>query len=193
VAPPLGGCFECRFTVYWHIGLFALFLVSIMLAPLDLVSLRLADEGVPLCAIARAVQIPSHMLREQLHEAMQQGTLVQLPHDDWPPGCPRDQRALQLSRLMREAKGALDLAVGQVFNLTSTEVRLLLALLQGISLDKNRSDMASNTVDVHIFHIRKRLAPFDLTITTLRGYGYQLSPADRRRTMDLILQCVADA
>jgi hypothetical protein len=79
------------------------------------IAVRLADEGVPLRAIARAVQIPSSSLREQLHEAKSDGRLLELPCDDWPPGFPRDQRSLQLSRLMVEDRFALSLAVERLF------------------------------------------------------------------------------
>src|SRR3954465_15888923 len=59
-------------------------------------AIRLADEGVPLRAIARATKIPSEELRTALEEARDDGRLIELPRDDWPPGFPRDQRALQL-------------------------------------------------------------------------------------------------
>jgi hypothetical protein len=35
---------------------------------------------------------------ERLRLAQTTGALVELPRDDWPPGFPRYQRALQLSR-----------------------------------------------------------------------------------------------
>jgi DNA-binding response OmpR family regulator len=155
------------------------------------IAVRLADEGVPLRAIARAVRMPSSDLREQLHEALYDGRLLELPHDDWPPGFPRDQRALQLSRLVVEHKDTISLTIGRMFGLTATEVRLLLLLLQSAALDKNRSDMSGNTIDVHVFHIRKRLQPHGIEIATLWGYGYQLSARDRRKVMDLILRHVA--
>jgi DNA-binding response OmpR family regulator len=66
----------------------------------------------------------------------------------------------------------------------------LLVLLQNVSLDKNRSDMSSNNVDVHVFHIRKRLQPYGIEVVALRGYGYQLLGRDQRKVMDLILRQV---
>src|SRR4029077_5381528 len=89
-------------------------------------AVRLADEGVPLRAIARATRIPSDELRDALYEAQQEGRLLELPRDDWPPGFPRDQRALQLSRLAVENKDALFIAVQQLFRLCKSEVPLLL-------------------------------------------------------------------
>ena len=63
----------------------------------DAIAVRLADEGVPLRAIARATNTPSDQLRTKLREARDEGRLLDLPKEDWPPGFPRDQRALQLS------------------------------------------------------------------------------------------------
>ena len=56
----------------------------------------------PLASDARAVQKPASDLREQLHEALYDGRLLELPVDDWPPGCPKDRRALQISRMARD-------------------------------------------------------------------------------------------
>ena len=154
-------------------------------------AVRLADEGVPLRAIARATKIPSADIREALYEAQQDGRLLEIPRDDWPPGFPRDQRALQLSRLVVENKDVLFIAIQQIFRLWSSEVPLLLALIQNPMMSKKRDGMAEKTIDVHICRMRKQLKPFDIDIKTLWGYGYQVSVAHRRKTMNIILQHVA--
>jgi hypothetical protein len=46
------------------------------------VVLALADEGVPIRAIARATRIPSSDLREKLAEARDIGDLLELPLDE---------------------------------------------------------------------------------------------------------------
>ena len=155
--------------------------------PLDAIAVRLADEGVPLRAIARATGTPSDQLRIDLRAAKDRGTLLDLPKEDWPPGFPRDQRALQLSRMVNQDPEAIVLAMQHVFRLTSTEVGLLMTLLQHPSVPKARINMAQRTVDVHIFNIRKRLEPFEIAIDTMWGYGYQLTAEARRRIMELIL------
>jgi hypothetical protein len=48
------------------------------------IAIRLADEGVPLRAIARATNIPSTQLYETLTVARMDGRLLSLPRDDWP-------------------------------------------------------------------------------------------------------------
>src|SRR6478672_6176579 len=136
---------------------------------------RLADEGVPLCAIARATGTPSDLIREQLTQARDEGRLLDLPKEDWPPGFPRDQRALQLSRMVTQNPEAVTLAANRVFGLTATEVTLLMTLIQSPDVPKERISMAPRTIDVHICHIRKALAPFGIAIGTIWGYGYQLS------------------
>lgn len=156
-------------------------------------AVRLADEGVPLRAIARATNIPSDDLRLQLQEAQMDGRLLTLPRDDWPPGFPRDQRALQLSRIASENKDVLYIAVQQLFRLWLSEVPLLLGLVQHSQLSKKRTDMAEKTVNVHICRIRKQLRPFEVDIKTLWGFGYQMTMSHRRKTMDIILQRVATA
>jgi DNA-binding response OmpR family regulator len=151
-------------------------------------AVRLADEGVPLRAIARATRVSSEDIRHQLHQAQSEGRLLALPHDDWPPGFPRDQRSLQLSRMAVENRHALNRAIQQLYNLTATEARLLLTLVQNDMMAKVRNDMTTRTVDVHIYNMRKVLKPFNLIIHTIWGFGYQLTVKDRRRAMDLILQ-----
>ena len=127
-------------------------------------AIRLADEGVPLRVIARAIKIPSADLRKRLTEAKLDGRLLEIPHDDWPAGFPRDQRALQLSRLVADNRDALVLAVRQLFRLTPTEVRLLLALIQHPMVIKPTTD--DKIIGVHMHYIRKRLAPFGIAISS---------------------------
>ena len=155
-------------------------------SPCD-IAIRLADEGVPVAAIARATHIPSTRLYETLTLARMEGRLLDLPRDDWPPGCPRDQRALQLSRMVTQNPEAVHLAIQRVFALTPTEATILMTLLSSPDVPKERIDMAHRTIDVHICHIRHRLEPFGIAIGTIWGYGYKLSDRDRAKVMELIL------
>jgi DNA-binding NarL/FixJ family response regulator len=159
-----------------------------MTAPLppDQVAIRLADEGVPLRAIARATNISSDSIREKLHQAQAAGQLVDLPKEDWPPGFPRDQRALQLSRMMTSNPEAIALAIQRTLMLTPTEVAIFITLLQNAHVPKERIDMPHKTVDVHIHNIRRRLAVHGVEIETLWGYGYQLAAGSRDRIMDIV-------
>jgi len=160
--------------------------------PIDAVAVRLADEGVPLRAIARATNTPSDQLRENLKQALATGHLLDLPRDDWPPGFPRDQRALQLTRMVTENREQVTLVMQQLFSLTSTEATLLMSLLQNQNVSKERIDMADNCFKVHIFNIRHRLDSFGIVIDTIWGYGYQLSGQGRHRLMDMVMNRIRE-
>ena len=154
-------------------------------------AVRLADEGVPLRVIARATHVPSDQIREHLRDAIEDGQLLELPKEDWPPGFPRDQRALQLSRMVVENKEAVVLALQKVFHLTATEVAIVMTILTSATVPKGRFDLSPRIVDVHICNIRRRLEPFGIAVATLWGYGYQLSGDSRARIMKHIVRHVA--
>jgi hypothetical protein len=65
------------------------------------IAIRLADEGVPLRAIARACRIPSSELRAQLEAAHKDGRIVDLPKEDWPPYDVRSRRTVAEVRRQR--------------------------------------------------------------------------------------------
>ncbi|HEX6826122.1 MAG TPA: helix-turn-helix domain-containing protein [Nitrospiraceae bacterium] len=151
------------------------------------IALRLADEGVPLRAIARAVATPSAEIYAVLIEARRDGRIVNLPRDDWPPGCPRDQRALQLSRLAAADPAMLLVTIQEIFLITRTPARLLLRLTQHDLVPREGTDVSPNCLDVHICKLRNQLRPLKLRILTLWGQGYRLPLADRQRIMEMIL------
>lgn len=157
------------------------------------IAVKLADEGVPLRCIARATAIPSATLYEVLIEARTEGRLLALPRDDRPPGCPRDQRSLQLSRLVTENHDGLMLTIQEVFGLAPLPARLLLLLVQHEQVPHARIDIEHKSFSVHVCKMRQRLLRHGIRIRTLWGYGYQLSPDDRRRAMELILARMAPA
>jgi DNA-binding winged helix-turn-helix (wHTH) protein len=156
-------------------------------APTADLAVRLADEGVPLRAIARACELPSEDLRIQLTEAVDAGRIVNLPREDWPPGCPKDQRALQLNRLTAKDKDLVDRAAVQVFRLPPTQAKLLLLMLQRTEVSRQRVGMDGNLLSVHICGLRKRLKPFNIAVDTLWGEGYQLSAENRRKVTERLL------
>jgi hypothetical protein len=154
-------------------------------------AIRLADEGVPLRAIARATKLPSDEIRLLLEEAKQTGYLLELPHDDWPPGFPRDQRALELSRLLNRHQRTVPQKVAELFDLTPTETKLLLALIELTLLPREREDMTCNTLYVHISHLQAKLKAFGVEIDRVWGWGYRLQGRNQHIVTDLILQHVA--
>ena len=167
------------------------------------IAVRLADEGVPLRRLPAPCRTPSSDLREQLHEALSDGRLLELPSMTGRPGCPKDQRALQISRMVRENREALHLVAMQLFSLTPSGARVLVKLLETEHASREAlhvalvatSDPASDIkiVDVAICSLRKRLEKFGIEIVTLWAYGFQLSSEHRRRAMDLILAAAPPA
>jgi hypothetical protein len=137
------------------------------------IAIHLAAEGVPLCAIARATRIPSAELREQLEAAREEGWLIELPCHDWPPGLPAWHPRSPARRGLAGDRDQQAMALRALFGTTRSEGRLLIALLQADSVCKDRF-ATRDVVNVHVHNLRRRLAPFGITIATEHGYGYRL-------------------
>lgn len=91
---------------------------------------------------------------------------------------------LILNRQQREAELS-----GERLKLRTKEFDLLFTLAQNLNTVMSREQLLSlvwgytfsgetRTVDVHINHVRQKLAGSDLVIETLRGVGYKLTLAD---------------
>ncbi|HVY56696.1 MAG TPA: helix-turn-helix domain-containing protein [Xanthobacteraceae bacterium] len=152
----------------------------------DHVVIRLADEGVPVAAIARAIMRPADELRPVIANAVERGYLVAMPASDWPPGSRRDTRMPTVSALRMGELGAFVGALQRTFALAAGEARFLALLVQrgeaarpslhaAISGDEPESD--PKTVDIHASRIRKKLRPYGIALETIWGRGYALSPA----------------
>jgi hypothetical protein len=143
------------------------------------VAIRLADEGVPLCAIARATQIPSDELREQLQVAHENGQLIELPRHDWPPHDARPRRMVVEDRDHQTA------ALRVLCAATRTEASVLLDLVQKESICKARYP-SPGSIDVHVFHLRRKLSPHGIVVVSMHGHGYKLEAEDRHRLKEMI-------
>jgi DNA-binding response OmpR family regulator len=147
------------------------------------VAIRLADEGA-IAAICRATKIPSDELREQLQAAQERGRLIAMPAHDWPPHDAKPRRTLADER--DQAQVALRTVVG----MTRTEAALLLEMLRQGNICRGRY-ASPGAIDVHVFNLRRRLAPHDIAIVSVHGHGYRLSPEDRERLLVMIEQARA--
>lgn len=95
---------------------------------------------------------------------------------------------LSVSDLVYEAATRSVTAAGTRISLTQIELGILEVLLQRAPAVVTRRSIAvqvwqyeadavgSNTIDVHIAHLRSKLAPANVRIDTLRGVGYRLVP-----------------
>lgn len=161
------------------------------------VAVSLADEGVPVRAIARSVKIPGEDLYDILHNAIETGKLISLPKDDWPPGARRSDRHQAEGTVLSRDFDTLSLACCAHFKLTRMQAAVFLTILRRppeisksqihATIEEARANHGNEPtdvkiVDVVICHIRKKLAAVDpeIKIETIWGKGYCLPPMARR-------------
>lgn len=163
------------------------------------IAVRLADEGIPVRAIARATSIPSEEVYSTLREAIASGTIVEMPKDDWPPSSNRSSRSIFKGGPF-ENEEALKVAVTRVFRTTRLEAGIMTMLLRRDQATKeqlhgvvefNRPTQGQEPteqkiVDVMICKLRKKLLPHDILIETLWGLGYLINQAHRERTLQIL-------
>ncbi|NNM75032.1 helix-turn-helix domain-containing protein [Enterovirga aerilata] len=145
--------------------------------------IRLADEGIPVGAIARALKKPSGDVWPVLREAKQNGLLLDLPAADWPPGARREERLPTSAPIRVSEADQLVSPLMVLFRLTPAEGRLLAVLFARKEITRTalyaalygaESDVEPKTLDVLVCKIRAKLKPYQIRIETLWGRGYSL-------------------
>lgn len=166
--------------------------------PLLAIVVKLADEGIPIRAIARSVKISSSELYEMLRDALEAGLLVEIPKDDWPAGTSRSARAL-FNGTFLETEVALANACARFFKASPLEAAMLAVMLRRNEVTKEQLHTVverkrqgkpptdQKIVDVMICKLRKKLLPHDIIIETMWGMGYLIPLAGRELTMKLLL------
>ena len=163
------------------------------------ICIRLADEGVPVLAIARALKVPSSDVFETLNEALEEGRIVELPKTDWPPNTRRADRA-NISGTILDNEDALKFAIIQLLKATRLEAIIFAVLLKRNEatkaqlhhvVEQNRPTENANAtdpkmIDVIICRLRKKLKPHDATIETVWGLGYRMKQEDRDKISALL-------
>ena len=160
---------------------------------------RLADEGVPYRAIARAMRQTPDAVRDAVRSAVLTGTIAYYPKEDWPPGAHRDTRAPLWVKDSSVLEQELVFSCVRLFKVTKLQGALLAVLINRTEVTKDtmhqviesrRSSLKEETdpkmVDVVICHLRKRLKPFNLTIHTLWARGYYMEPAQRQHMLNML-------
>lgn len=165
------------------------------------IAISLADEGVPVRAIARSIKTPGEEVYELLKGAIAQGRLFELPKDDWPPGGKRSQRAQAENTTLNRNDETLRMGCSSRFKMTRLQAAVFVALLRRPELSKEHIHNAIEAirppaskptdlkmVDVVVCHIRKKIQRADpsFSITTVWGIGYSLDPATRAKALDLL-------
>ena len=167
--------------------------------PIEDIMVRLADEGIPVRAIARASRVPSSDVYELLKGAVLQGAILELPRDDWPIGTKRNARTT-FQGTPFELEEALKFACVRFFKASRMEAAILSQMLRRNEVTKqqlhtaieqnratkNQDETDPKMVDVMICKLRKRLKPHNITIDTMWGIGYAISAVNRDRTFTIL-------
>lgn len=156
---------------------------------------RLADEGLPVRAIARSLKIPSEDVRSMLHDALAEGTIVEFPRDDWPPGQKRNSFGPALDTFIASEED-MRAACSRYFGTTHQQAIVLTVLLKRPeatkeqlhqAIERARPDGKEPThiklVDVLICILRRKLKEFNYSIKTMWGTGYFMEAKDRVRAV----------
>lgn len=166
---------------------------------LDPTIVRLADEGVPICAISRAAKLPSEIVRRVVNMALESGDLLQRPQDDWPSSSKRTNR---LPALIKRDEN-LELDCISVFGFTPLCGHIFALFLRRENVTKDAvyqviqdrrmmrgSDPGDFTnfkiTDVLICHIRKKIKRHQFKIITVRGRGYHMEKEHREKAINMI-------
>ena len=172
---------------------------------LEATAIRMADEGIPVRAIARTTRLPSDDVYEVLNNAVMRGVIVEIPKDDWPTGSSRISRNPCLGTALEEEE-ELKLACSRCFKATPLEASVLAILLKRTVVTKaqlhqvielgrrrEREETDPKIVDVIICHLRKKLKKFDINITTVWGVGYLIPPTDRQDALNTLFSLAQNA
>lgn len=151
-------------------------------------ALNLADEGVPIKAIARSLHIATDDIQDWVEEAITDGKLLEMPQYDWPPHT-RMQRTPQFVKALPEETRLF--ACMNLFKIPRTQAVLLLALLSRpyaprdylhAALQRNRKsdeETSVKMIDVVLCNLRRKLKHLDIQIETIWGVGYRLTETSR--------------
>ena len=170
------------------------------------IAVALAHEGVPVRAIARSTKVPSDDLYALLTAAIDQGTILELPRDDWPSNSRRAYRSQAERDVLSLPDESLITPVASVFKTTRLQSAVLIHFLRRPELSKaqvhaviestrpdNEEPTDMKMVDVVVCHIRKRISPFGMTMNTIWGVGYRLLTESREIGVNLIAKHIGDA
>lgn len=174
----------------------------------EAVAVRLADEGVPIQAIGRALKQPPDRFREILNQAVACGRIISLPREDWPSKSTAEHRAPchhdtikhdTIKGVTSDEDNIICIKMTRVFHTTRLQSRVLLRLLRRGQCTKdaihdvvedNRGNPADPTdrriVQVLICLLRKKLKPWGIAIKTIHSQGYTIAQEDITRVIDMI-------
>ncbi len=152
------------------------------------IAVRMADEGVPVVAIARSLGRPSGDVRQEIKMAILRSEILAMPRDDWPPGSSRNTRTPDCPA-HHIADPVLIPQLMRAYAITGTEAKILGALLRRSEMMREalhdlvqKPDKETNIkiIDVFMCKLRRKLKKYDIYICTIWGKGYYLDPDARK-------------
>lgn len=179
------------------------------------IAIRMANEGLPLAAMARCIGIAGYELREMLEDALQLGKILEMPRGDWPPTARKADRVPDRpppspqSWLRQTDDDALALHCVKVFKLTPLQGAVMSLLLRHRDVSKDmihsviehrrqlkttKTDVEETEVkmvDVVICHIRRKMRGYNegkSPIETLWGSGYFIPQEFKAKAVEMIHQ-----
>jgi hypothetical protein len=169
------------------------------------IAIRLADEGVPLYAIGRSFKVSSELIREALYVAKEEGRIIDMPREDWPPNSLRANRDPMQSKKMDDEDIVFNCV--RLFKVTRQQASLLSVLIRRNEVSKdmmhqiiekcrppNKDDQTDpKMVDVVICNLRKRIKKTGLKIETMWGCGYFMKPEMRTKALELLGESATNA
>jgi len=157
----------------------------------DRIIVGLADEGIPVAAIARAIKKPSDDVRLILQEALDTGQIIKMPAAEWPHKADGRTPTTERARAYDIDEKAKRLAIA--FELHQQPARLLATLmLRGFATSEMLlttiapESQSDNLIRVYMVTIRRALAKFAIEIKTHYGVGISISEANRQKINQLI-------
>lgn len=162
------------------------------------IAVGLANEGVPLRAIVRAMALPRGSVVSALHDALELGKIGGLPAEDWPIGTTTGDR-VQATRSIQSNDAELTINAMRILGTTKLQSRLLIVLIKRQRCTKEvlhnvvedgrptaNDPTDPKIVDVVICHLRKKLAKQSVEIKTIWSVGYEIVHEHRKKLLDLL-------
>lgn len=157
------------------------------------VAVRMADEGIPIAAIARVLKRRFDDVESTLKEAIEASELIDLPRSEWSRSVTKAER--EPERVRRPVSESIINDMMVVIGVSAQLARVLAVLLRRdvamkptiiAALYQYEGAVNPKIVDVLICHLRKKLRPLDINIETVWGRGYRLDRENRQRLLDYI-------
>jgi DNA-binding winged helix-turn-helix (wHTH) protein len=167
------------------------------LSLLEALAVRMADEKIPVRAIARTTRLPSDEVYAVLRNAIGMGQIIEMPRDDWPV----ENRGNRVQAEALQNEDNLRAQLSLKFKVTKQESAILAALLKRDFVTKDQlhqimeaarpgpihnEQTAPKQIDVLMCKIRKKIKSFNIEIETIWNTGYAVSREHSEKAIQLL-------